>query len=86
MSREPGMQHGGSGRLLSAQQEVWRRAAVSVLCRVETIQRAVSAFAAGGLDEQQRAEAEREAHKLAGSAGTFGFHGISRFARGRRRG
>jgi len=40
--------------------------------RVETLERAVAAIADGRLDEDLRGCAERDAHKLAGSLGTFG--------------
>jgi len=39
---------------------------------VATVEAAVAAIAAGGLDEDLRARAEADAHKLAGSLGTFG--------------
>lgn len=41
--------------------------------RVGVLERAVAALARGALDETLRSEAEREAHKLAGTLGTFGF-------------
>jgi putative two-component system response regulator len=40
--------------------------------RVQTLEEAVAAILAGSLDEDLRASAERDAHKLAGSLGTFG--------------
>lgn len=40
--------------------------------RVATVEEAVTALVSGGLDEELRALAEREAHKLAGSLGMFG--------------
>jgi putative two-component system response regulator len=40
--------------------------------RVSTLDMAVTAILAGKLDEPLRASAERDAHKLAGSLGTFG--------------
>jgi putative two-component system response regulator len=40
--------------------------------RVRTLEDAVAAIVAGSLDEDLRASAERDAHKLAGSLGTFG--------------
>jgi HPt (histidine-containing phosphotransfer) domain-containing protein len=41
--------------------------------RVETLEEAVSALIGGSLGEDQRAAAQRDAHKLAGSLGMFGF-------------
>jgi putative two-component system response regulator len=40
--------------------------------RLETLEAAVAAVLAGKLDERLRASAEHDAHKLAGSLGTFG--------------
>lgn len=40
--------------------------------RVATVEEAVTALVIGDLDEELRADAEREAHKLAGSLGMFG--------------
>jgi putative two-component system response regulator len=40
--------------------------------RMRTLEQAVQAVRAGSLDEELRSRAERDAHKLAGSLGTFG--------------
>lgn len=40
--------------------------------RVATVEEAVTAMVSAGLDEELRARAERDAHKLAGSLGMFG--------------
>jgi len=45
------------------------------------LDRAADAMAGGGIDDGLRREAEREAHKLTGSAGTFGFDRASDLAR-----
>jgi putative two-component system response regulator len=49
--------------------------------RVTTLESAVAAIAAGELDEPRREQAERDAHKLAGSLGTFGLLRASDLAR-----
>ena len=49
--------------------------------RVATLEEAVTALVCGDLDEELRALAEREAHKLAGSLGMFGLHRGSEVAR-----
>ena len=51
---------------------LWRDARPRALERVEQIQTAVAALAAGTLDADAAAAATREAHKLAGALGTFG--------------
>ena len=52
---------------------VWHQHCAEVLDQVSLIERAVAALSIGTLDEQLRGEAERFAHMLAGSVGTFGF-------------
>ncbi len=61
--------------------KVWERFRDTTLARVGTLELAVLALLEGNLSEDARAEAEREAHKLAGSAGTFGFPSSSRIAK-----
>src|SRR4051794_13184070 len=51
---------------------LWRDAQPRALERVEVLEAAVAALAAGALDADAAAEATREAHKLAGALGTFG--------------
>lgn len=60
---------------------IWARHHEAVLDQISVLERAVSALIGGNLGEDQRAEAEREAHKLSGSLGTFGFAGASERAR-----
>ncbi|CAA9471740.1 MAG: Circadian input kinase A [uncultured Solirubrobacteraceae bacterium] len=52
---------------------LWKQHEQAILDRVGVLERAVAALVRGVLDEGLRAEAEREAHKLAGTLGTFGF-------------
>ncbi len=49
--------------------------------RVATVEGAVDALSAGRLDHAMRASAERDAHKLAGSLGTFGLQRGTELAR-----
>jgi diguanylate cyclase (GGDEF)-like protein len=60
---------------------VWEEHRADALERLSLIERAVVALAAAGLDEQLRVEAQRAAHSLIGSVGTFGFVSASEAAR-----
>jgi HPt (histidine-containing phosphotransfer) domain-containing protein len=51
---------------------LWRDAQPRALARVDVLEAAVAALAAGGIDAPVSDEATREAHKLAGALGTFG--------------
>lgn len=61
--------------------KVWERFRDSTLARVGTLEAAVLELLQDTLSEEARAAAEREAHKLAGSSGTFGFPRSSRIAK-----
>jgi len=65
----------------AATEAIWRRVHESELRRVAVIEAAIGSLIEGRLGEPERAAAERDAHKLAGSAGTFGFHRASELAR-----
>ena len=52
--------------------ELWRRFLPTILSRVATIQLAIEGLEAGHLDGELKANAAQEAHRLAGSLGTFG--------------
>ena len=65
----------------SALDAVWARFREPTLARVDVIESAVVALLEERLDRDQQRMAEREAHKLAGSAGTFGFPRSSVLAR-----
>lgn len=56
---------------------VWERRRGDVLARVDAIDAALVA----GRDDAARDEGRRQAHMLAGSAGTFGFPAASQLAR-----
>ena len=66
---------------MSAQAKIWRRFRPQVLERVDTLEQAALAQLEGRLDASMRSSAEREAHRLAGAVGTFGFERASRLAR-----
>ena len=65
----------------SAVSGVWEKFRGATLDRVGAIEGAVRALAAGELGVEQRRDAEREAHRLAGAVGTFGFPRGSEIAR-----
>jgi DNA-binding response OmpR family regulator len=60
---------------------IWKRSEHILLDQVHIIERAVVAGIERRLDAVTQGDAAREAHKLAGSLGTFGFHEGSRLAR-----
>jgi diguanylate cyclase (GGDEF)-like protein len=60
---------------------IWESHRPNTLERVSLIERAAAALIAGELDEQLRSEAQRSAHMLTGSVGTFGFARASEAAR-----
>ena len=63
-----------------AVRQIWAQRRESVLGRVAVLERAAAAQREGRLDEGLRADAAAEAHKLAGSAGSYGFPEASRMA------
>lgn len=71
----------GTGSLEGAVAALWDRFRDGVLRRVTLLDNAAVALLTGELDSEQRLAALREAHKLAGSVGTFGFAEASRLAR-----
>jgi diguanylate cyclase (GGDEF)-like protein len=77
----PGGGAAGTGGLPAAVGAVWLKYRDQVLGRVDALEGAAIALLEGRLEREERREAEREAHKLAGSAGTFGFGEASRLAR-----
>jgi diguanylate cyclase (GGDEF)-like protein len=68
MAGGPGLDTG----LTAAVQQLWEQARPGALARMDAIDDAVAAVMAGALTDEQRDHARREAHKLAGSLGTFG--------------
>jgi hypothetical protein len=60
---------------------VWEHQRGHVYDRIDVIERAIASLARDRLDVELRSDAERAAHTLAGSIGTFGFVAASRAAR-----
>lgn len=60
---------------------IWESSRSEVMAQVDVIEEAIAAALGGELAPDLRVRAEREAHKLAGSAGTFGFALVSEHAR-----
>lgn len=60
---------------------VWERHKSTIFEEVDVLEDAVASLLEGNLDENLRRKAQAEAHKLAGSVGTFGFAEGSRMAR-----
>lgn len=71
----------GTGGLAAAVTAVWYKYRDQVLARVDVLESAALSLLEGRLDREGRRAAEREAHKLAGSVGTFGFAEASRLSR-----
>src|SRR6185369_3663361 len=76
--RRPGPRRAGVDRvsddtMRAAIAAVWERSRDTILARVEVLESAARAALAGTLSEDNRRGAEREAHKLAGAVGSFGF-------------
>ena len=61
--------------------EIWERSRATIAGQLSVVEEAVLAMVEGDLGEDLRAAAEREAHKLAGSAGMFGYPRASEVAR-----
>lgn len=66
------------GSMLDA---IWNRSLSQIQERVDTVERALAAARAGGLDDLLRREGVAEAHRLAGIMGTLGAGEGSRLAR-----
>ena len=60
---------------------LWGKFQGHLLARVGTLEEAIAALREARLDDELRGRAERDAHRLAGSAGTFGRHRASVLAR-----
>ena len=61
--------------------KIWERSKPKIVGRIDFLEQATLALLEGKLGEETRREAEREAHKLAGSLTTFGYPEGSRLAR-----
>lgn len=60
---------------------LWERYKGAMTARMSAIEGATSLLLEGALSESERKKAHGEAHKLAGSIGTFGYLEASRLAR-----
>jgi diguanylate cyclase (GGDEF)-like protein len=80
-SASAGPAPGGRAALPAAVTAVWLKYRDQVMARVDVLESAALGLMEGRLDRDGRRAAEREAHKLAGSVGTFGFAEGSRLAR-----
>jgi CheY-like chemotaxis protein len=72
---------GSSGEFPAALAALWEKFREGTFRRVAVLDDAALALREGRLDDELRRAAEREAHKLAGAAGTFGFAEATRLAR-----
>ena len=70
-----------AAQALAAIAQLWEEAKPGILRRVETIEDTALALLEGMLEDETRREAEREAHNLTGTSGSFGFATASRIAR-----
>ncbi len=61
--------------------QIWEQGKDRIVARIDTLDQATIELLDGRLEAGTRREAEREAHKLAGSLTTFGFPEGSRLAR-----
>ena len=77
----PADEAGRAAKNAAALAAVWERFRDGTLAKVAAIEEATIALLEGRLSPEQRQLAEREAHKLAGSCGTFGFPYSSQLAR-----
>ncbi|HEY5864706.1 MAG TPA: response regulator [Candidatus Tectomicrobia bacterium] len=66
---------------MAALTDLWERFKDAISGQVEVLEQAAMALVEGRLDTDLRRQAEREAHKLAGSLGTLGFPEGTRLAR-----
>jgi diguanylate cyclase (GGDEF)-like protein len=71
----------GDDAIRSAMSAIWERSRDVIIGRVVVLEGAVLGLLAGNLPAESRRQAEREAHKLAGTVGTFGFWTASKLAR-----
>lgn len=65
----------------SAMAALWEKSRETILGRVTVLEEAALSLLGGAFTEEERRAAEREAHKLAGAVGTFGFWDASALAR-----
>jgi DNA-binding response OmpR family regulator len=68
-------------KLAASMAKIWETSKVQFLEQLKTIQAVSSEFSSGAMTVDRKAEAEREAHKLAGTLGMFGLMEGSNVAR-----
>ena len=68
-------------QVLALVAQIWEQGKDKIVARIDTLDQATLELLDGRLEADLRREAEREAHKLAGSLTTFGFPEGSRLAR-----
>lgn len=68
-------------QVLALVAQIWEQGKDKIVARIDTLDQATLELLGGRLEIDMRREAEREAHKLAGSLTTFGFPEGSRLAR-----
>ena len=78
---EEAVQADGSDPMAAAVSRIWTRHRQQNIERIATLEEAIMAMLEGSLDADLRAQAEREAHRLAGSLGTFGLNNATTLAR-----
>ena len=81
MPAEPAAEQAADLEAAARVQALWVRFQPQMLARVESIEEALAALVESRLDDELRRRAERDAHRLAGSAGTLGRHYASVLAR-----
>ena len=67
--------------LRAAVRAIWERSRDTIMQRVVALEESAVAATSGALTPETRRAAEREAHKLAGAVGTFGFWDASKLAK-----
>jgi HPt (histidine-containing phosphotransfer) domain-containing protein len=77
----PGEETRPQDQVLALVAQIWEKSKDKILARIDTLEQATIELLDGRLEADLRQEAEREAHKLAGSLTTFGFPEGSRLAR-----
>jgi HPt (histidine-containing phosphotransfer) domain-containing protein len=70
-----------SEKLAASMAKIWETSKVQFLEQLKTIQNVSNEFSNGAMTADRRTEAEREAHKLAGTLGMFGLMEGSQVAR-----
>jgi diguanylate cyclase (GGDEF)-like protein len=81
MSRRPASDPPAEETAAASIESIWERFGGELRSRVQTLEEALAALVESRLDEELRRQAERDAHRLAGSAGTFGRRRASVLAR-----